>query len=69
MKLDRQVTIQADRVTAASTQAVADAKREAEALLTEAGQWVEMRMETAGELAAERVLCSLTEQTKRFEKT
>ena len=36
-KLDRQVQVQADRVTAASTQAVADAKKEAEALLTEAG--------------------------------
>jgi hypothetical protein len=34
-KLDRQVQVQADRVTAASTQAVADAKKEAEALLTE----------------------------------
>ena len=41
VKLDRQVKVQADRVTAASTQAVLDAKREAEALLTEAGEWIE----------------------------
>ena len=34
VKLDRQVKIQADRVTAASTQAVLDAKKEAELLLT-----------------------------------
>ena len=33
VKLDRQVKVQADRVTAASTQAVLDAKKEAGALL------------------------------------
>jgi hypothetical protein len=41
VKLDRQVKVQADRVTAASTQAVLDAKKEAGALLTEAGRAVQ----------------------------
>lgn len=55
-KLDRQVTIQADRVTAASTQAVVDAKKEAEVLLTDAGEWLDVRMKAAGESAAALVL-------------
>src|SRR4029077_308498 len=58
-KLDRQVQVQADRVTAASTQAVADAKEEAEALLTEAGAWLEARIKTAGEAAAGMALAEL----------
>ena len=56
VKLDRQVTVQADRVTAASTQAVVDAKKEAEALLTEAGEWLDVRIKAAGEAAAELLL-------------
>ncbi len=56
VKLDRQVTIQADRVTAASTQAVVDATKEAEALLTDVGQWLDVRMKAAGEAAAALVL-------------
>ena len=56
VKLDRQVTIQADRVTAASTQTVSDAKKEAELLLTDAGEWLDVRMKAAGEAAAALVL-------------
>ena len=56
VKLDRQVTVQADRVTAASTQAVVDAKKEAEALLTEAGEWLDVRIKAAGEAAAALLL-------------
>ena len=52
VKLDRQVKVQADRVTAASTQAVLDAKKEAAVLLTEAGEWIEARIKAAGEAAA-----------------
>ena len=59
VKLDRQVKIQADRVTAASTQAVLDAKKEAEALLTEAGGWIETRMTSAGEAASKLMLSDL----------
>jgi hypothetical protein len=67
IKLDRQVKAQADRVTAASTQAVVDAKKEAEALLTEAGEWVEKRIKTAGEAAA-MVLCDLRQETAKAER-
>jgi hypothetical protein len=66
-KLDRQVKAQADRVTAASTQAVVDAKKEAEALLTEAGEWVETRIKAAGEAAAAMVLTDLRQETTKAE--
>jgi CHASE3 domain sensor protein len=68
-KLDRQVQVQADRVTAASTQAVADAKKEAEALLTEAGAWLEARIKTAGEAAAGMALAELRRETEKVEKS
>ena len=68
MKLDRQVKAQADRVTAASTQAVLDAKTQAEAMLTEAGEWIEARIKTAGEAAAERVTGELRKETRKAEK-
>ena len=64
VKLDRQVTIQADRVTAASTQAVVDAKREAELLLTDAGTWIDGRMKSAGKAAAALVLAELQKETQ-----
>ena len=72
VKLDRQVTIQADRVTAASTQAVVDAKKEAETLLTDAGEWIEARLVAAGEAAANQVLAALTtemRQARRDQRT
>ena len=64
VKLDRQVTIQADRVTAASTQAIVDAKREAELLLTDAGTWIDGRMKSAGKAAAALVLAELQKETQ-----
>ena len=64
VKLDRQVTIQADRVTAASTQAIVDAKKEAELLLTDTGTWIEGRMKAAGEAAASLVLAELRQETQ-----
>jgi hypothetical protein len=64
VKLDRQVAIQADRVTAASTQAVVDAKKVAELLLTDAGVWIEERMKAAGEAAATLVLAELRHETQ-----
>jgi hypothetical protein len=67
-KLDRQVKVQADRVTAASTQAVVDAKKEAEALLTEAGEWIEARITAAGEAAAKMVLAELRRETESARK-
>ena len=67
-KLDRQVKVQADRVTAASTQAVVDAKKEAEALLTEAGEWIEARITAAGETAAKMVLAELHKETESARK-
>ena len=68
VKLDRQVTIQADRVTAASTQAVMDAKREAELLLTDAGTWIDGRMKAAGDAAAAILLAELRQETKAAQK-
>jgi hypothetical protein len=68
VKLDRQVAIQADRVTAASTQAVVDAKKQAELLLTDAGSWIEARIMAAGEAAASRVVAQLQEETSKAER-
>jgi len=64
VKLDRQVKAQADRVTVASTQAVLDAKKEAELLLTEAGEWIEGRIKAAGEAAAALVLAELRQEAQ-----
>ena len=68
VKLDRQVTVQADRITAASTQAVLDAKNEAELLLTDAGAWIDARMRAAGEAAAALVLAELRQETQAAQK-
>ena len=67
-KLDRQVKQQADRVTAASTQAVVDAKAAAEMIVTEAGKWAETRIKTAGEAAAASVLLTLKQETAKAER-
>jgi hypothetical protein len=64
-KLDRQVKQQADRVTAASTQIVADAKAAAELIVNEAGEWAEARIKTAGEAAAASVLFALQQETAK----
>lgn len=66
-KLDRQVKVQADRVTAASNQTVIDAEKKAEALLTEAGEWAEGRIKAAGEAAAGLVLAKLRQETQKME--
>jgi hypothetical protein len=67
-KFDRLVKAQADRVTAASTQVVVDAKREAEALLTEGGEWAEARIKAAGEAAAAMVRADLRQETTKAER-
>ena len=69
VKLDRQVKIQADRVTAASTQAVVDAKREAELLLTEAGEWIEEKIKVAVEAAGALLLNELKRELQQAQKT
>lgn len=61
-KFDRQVRLQADRVTAASTQAVADARQTAELLLSEAGEWAEARIKAAGESAAAALLAEIRQE-------
>lgn len=50
---------EADRITAASTQAVLDAKREAELLITEGGAWAERRIKEAGQEAGAMMLANL----------
>ena len=67
-KLDRQVKQQADRVTAASTQIIADAKAAAELIVAEAGAWAETRIKTAGEAAAASVLFTLKQETAKAEQ-
>jgi len=67
-KLDRQMKTQIDRATAASDQTVGDAKREAEALLSNAGDWIEKRIKEAGQEAAAAVLASLRQETAKAER-
>lgn len=67
-KLDRQMKTQIDRATVASDRSVMDAKREAEALLSNAGDWIEKRIKEAGEEAAEAVLASLRQETAKAER-
>lgn len=67
VKLDRQVKAEADRVTAASTQAVVDAKKEAETLVTKAGEWSEKRLMDAAATAARLVLAELRQETQKME--
>jgi predicted nucleic acid-binding protein len=67
-KLDRQMKSQVDRVTAASTQAVVDAKAAAELIINEAGEWAEARIKSAGEAAAASVLSTLRQETGRAER-
>lgn len=68
VKLDRQVKVEADRMAAASAQAVLDAQKAAEALLTQAGEWIEARIRTAGDAAASRVLEELGGETLKVER-
>ena len=68
VKLDRHVKAQADRVTAASNQAVIDARKEAEALINEVGDWIDARIRAAGEAAAASVLSNLQRQTQLAER-
>jgi hypothetical protein len=67
-KLDRQMKQQADRVTAASSQIIADAKAAAELIVNEAGEWAETRIKNAGETAAASVLLALKQETAKAER-
>jgi hypothetical protein len=67
-KLDRLVKAQADRVTAASAQVVVDAKKEAEALLSEGGEWAQARIKAAVEAAGAVVLTDLRQETVKAER-
>ena len=60
--------VQADRFTAASSLAVTDAKAVAEAIVTEAGAWVETRIRAAGEAAAEALLGRLQRETDKAQR-
>ena len=66
--IERVTKQQADRVTAASTQAVVDARKEAELLINEAGDWIENRIKAAGEAAAASVITSVRQETERAER-
>ena len=58
----------ADRMVATSTQMLVDAKKEAEALLTEGSVWAEGRIKAAGESAAAVVLADLRQETAKAER-
>jgi hypothetical protein len=62
VKMDRAMKAEADRITAASTQAVLDAKREAELLITEGGAWAERRIKEAGQEAGAMMLANLRQE-------
>jgi ribosomal protein L12E/L44/L45/RPP1/RPP2 len=68
VKSDRHVKAQADRITAASAQAVSDAKKEAEALLSEGGEWAEARIKAVCETAGAEVLANLRQETAKAER-
>jgi hypothetical protein len=60
--------VHTDRMVAASTQMLLDAKKEAEALLTEGGVWAEMRIKAAGASAAAIILADLRQETTKAER-
>ncbi len=66
--IERVTKQQADRVTAASTQAVVDATKAAELLLTEAGAWAETRLKAAAETAAAMVVADIRQETAKVER-
>jgi hypothetical protein len=47
---------------------VLDAKKEAEALLTEAGEWIEGRIKTASEAAFKAMLAELHQEMQTIER-
>ena len=67
-KFDRQTKANTDRMVATSTQMLVDAKKEAEALLTEGSVWAEGRIKAAGESAAAVVLADLRQETAKAER-
>jgi hypothetical protein len=67
-KFDRQMKLHADRMVTTSTQMLVDAKKEAEALLTEGGVWAQGRIKAAGESAASVVLADLRQETAKAER-
>ncbi len=66
--IERVTKQQADRITITSTQTLADAKKQAEALVTGAGAWGEKRIKEAAEAAGAMVLARLREETARAEQ-
>ena len=66
--IERVTKQQADRVTAASTQAVVDARVAAETIINGAGAWAETRIKTAGEAAAASVLLTIKHETVKAER-
>jgi len=67
-KFARQTKANTDRMVATSTQMLVDAKKEAEALLTEGSVWAEGRIKAAGESAAAVVLADLRQETVKAER-
>ena len=67
-RLEQVVKAAADQVTAASAQHLADAKREAELLITGGGEAVAERLKAAGEAVTAATLMQLRQETARAEK-
>lgn len=62
VKLDKQVKLQADRMTLASAAAADAAKLQAEAIITKAGEWSATQLKTAATEAAALVLTDIRAQ-------
>jgi len=64
-KLDRQVKVQADRVTLASTASIEAAKKQAELIVTKAGEWAATQIKTAAAEAAALVIADIQTETAK----
>lgn len=67
-QLEQVTTAAADRVTAASAQHLATAKREAELLIVHGGEAMAERLKAAGEAVAAAMIVQLRQETVRAEK-
>ena len=67
-KLDRQVKIQADRVTLASTASVEAAKKQADLIVTKAGEWAVAQIKAGAAEAAALVIADIRQETSKVER-
>lgn len=66
-KLDRQVKVQADRVTLASAASVEAAKKQAELIVTKAGEWAATQIKTGAPEAAALVVADIQAEVAKVQ--